>query len=288
MKLDELILNQTTRASLERILVNPPHSLLVAGETGTGKETLAQALCCQLLNMNSLDQSPYSLQVWPDGSTFTIEQVREITRFLKLKTTGRTGIRRALILHNCEKMNHVSQNGLLKTLEEPPADTIIVLSVTQTKALKATIRSRAQLINVLPLPLESATDYFKTKGHALNDINRAYLLSNGAIGLMSALLEDKQHPFYKQIDEAKKICQMSAFDKLTIVDGLSKDRDKVIWLLDALQRIAKAGLHHAVANSANEAANRWRRQLSAVHKAQGYMTHNPNLKLLLSDLFLQM
>lgn len=69
----------------------------------------------------------------------TIATIRELGRRLNIKAYGKT---RAVVIEDAHKMTHIAQNAFLKTLEEPPKDTIIILSSLSEDALLPTIRSR--------------------------------------------------------------------------------------------------------------------------------------------------
>jgi DNA polymerase-3 subunit delta' len=77
-----------------------------------------------------------------------VDEVRLAIAFAQ--TTSARGRGKVVVLHPAERMNGVSANALLKTLEEPPGDARLLLSCAAPDALLPTIRSRCQ---VLPLPL---------------------------------------------------------------------------------------------------------------------------------------
>lgn len=78
-----------------------------------------------------------------------VDEVRQATAFAQ--TTCARGRGKVVVLHPAERMNAISANALLKTLEEPPGDARLVLSCAASEALLPTIRSRCQAIR-LPLP----------------------------------------------------------------------------------------------------------------------------------------
>ena len=80
-----------------------------------------------------------------------IEQVRDIAGFMTL-TTHRAGFR-VLLLHPAETMGPAAANALLKTLEEPPPQTVILLVTDRIGRLMATIKSRCQRL-LVPAPSE--------------------------------------------------------------------------------------------------------------------------------------
>ncbi len=93
-----------------------------------------------------------------------IEQIRDIAAFMTL-TTHRAGFR-VLLVHPAEAMNPAAANALLKTLEEPPPHTVILLVTDRIGRLLATIKSRCQRLMV-PSPDEAtALQWLRAQGIA--------------------------------------------------------------------------------------------------------------------------
>lgn len=142
-----------------------PHALLMCGPAGMGKgnfaRLFAQALLCAGPDKDFLPcgtcrscllylagNHPDLNIVGPEEgkSTISINQIRELTQTLSL--TGQYGRYRIAIIEPAEKMNTASANGLLKTLEEPGAQTVIMLIASEPHKLLATIRSRCQQVPI--------------------------------------------------------------------------------------------------------------------------------------------
>ncbi|MFV0477493.1 MAG: DNA polymerase III subunit delta' [Parahaliea sp.] len=144
-----------------------PHALLLAGVGGIGKTRLALALARLLLchkpnaglNCGQCAACQYSskgshgdfywLQPQVDSRVIKIDQVRALIEFAN-QTAG-FGARKVLVIAPADAMNTNAANALLKSLEEPPANTHLILVCQQLSSLPATIRSRCQLLR-LPLP----------------------------------------------------------------------------------------------------------------------------------------
>ena len=90
-----------------------------------------------------------------------IDQVRELQGFLSVGT-HRAGSR-VVLLYPAETMNNATQNALLKSLEEPPKDTIFVLVTTRIERLLPTIRSRCQRIDLPVPPAAASLAWLKSK-----------------------------------------------------------------------------------------------------------------------------
>ena len=124
------------------------HGLLLAGDDSEVLAGAGTALADRLLNgtgrSNRIhpDKHPDCFQVRPSGRSrqIKVEQVRQLIDNINL--TPSVSDRKVALLHEADRMNPQSANILLKTLEEPPADTTIVLLTPRPHSLLPTIRSR--------------------------------------------------------------------------------------------------------------------------------------------------
>jgi DNA polymerase-3 subunit delta' len=164
-------------------------SYLFAGESGIGKNfkaiNLAKALNCQKITDNqqasaqisdshftpdtsrpfdACDECPSCrkidagihpdvLLISPESGQIRIEEIRSIDEILSLKAfEGRTKV---VVVDDAETMNQYAANAFLKTLEEPPSDSMIILVSSKPDRLPDTIQSRCSRINFAPLSHEA-------------------------------------------------------------------------------------------------------------------------------------
>jgi DNA polymerase III subunit delta' len=127
------------------------------------------------LTNQALDQKrsePFTILTAPKQTSLPIDMAREIKRHLMLKETS--GSKRVVLFYQMEKMLQSSADALLKLIEEPPEDSVILLTAERLEALLPTIQSRAQHIRLDRVPEEAAIAYL-VDGYRLES-TRAKLL----------------------------------------------------------------------------------------------------------------
>lgn len=137
-----------------------PHAVLLTGPAGTGKRALAAWMARQRLREPAASDVPryppdffeHADLAWisppDDKSTIGIEQIRDLVANLGL--TSYEGAGKVAVIEPANVMTDNAANSLLKTLEEPPGDTLIVLVADRHGRLPATIFSRCQRIELQP------------------------------------------------------------------------------------------------------------------------------------------
>ncbi len=289
--MSKILMHQQTKQQVSDFLSSPGHTLIIEGAAGSGKHKLSDYMAARLLDIED-DQltKAHFLRVEPVNNTISIDVIRQAQQFMKLKTVGIKPVRRILIVESAESLTVEAQNAFLKLLEEPPTDTVIVLTSTNSSNLLPTIRSRAQHIRLKTPSQQNLTDFFVAQGHKPAEIQRAFYLSDGQIGLMQTLLNDKSddNQLIEDINLAKQILVMTRFERLTQIDSLIKQRNKLSQLLKAFEILCHAGLTQASEKDDTVLVKRWHRSLGSVIQAQSTLPNNPNLKLLMSDLLLNL
>ncbi len=122
-----------------------PHALLFCGPKGSGKKEAAYKFASDLLQ-KPLENHPDVHLLFPEGKaeTHPIESIRQIAQNAALAPFMASW--KIFIVHDAEKMLPTSSNALLKTLEEPPSQTLILLLCDHPEKLLPTIASRCQKI----------------------------------------------------------------------------------------------------------------------------------------------
>ncbi len=283
----DFLIHPATKMQLQTMLEALPHAVLMSGEEGAGKKALALYSACHILGIQNLDNYPYFFQITPEKQTIGIEAIRALRSFLNRRTTGSSTIRRIVLIGDAQTMTNEAQNALLKSLEEPPDDTIIMLTASDINLLKPTIVSRAQHINVRLLSLDYALATIKD--HDEKAITSAYYMSGGRIGLLVALLEQKaDHRLVQAIEQAKTILRLNTYQRLLLIDGLSKQKADIEHMLAGLQCVVTSGLAQAALKNNKELTNKFHLLSRQLSDSGNSLRKMGNPKLVLSDLFLQM
>ena len=246
----DLLINDQTRSAIQSFLNSPSHALILVGPEGSGKAALAARIAAELLqtDRDKLSTYPYFLRVErPEGKRdIPIESIRAVSKLLSLKVPGSKTISRLVLIEDAQDMNSQAQNALLKSLEEPPAGTIIILTADSAGNVLPTIASRAQKIIVHPVSMQDALKFY-ANSPAADNVSSAWQLSQGSPSLLNAIVTDQEPQLKTAIDQAKQIFTMTKYQKLIEFDKLSKDKRQLAAVLDAMARVSKALLRQSVA-----------------------------------------
>jgi DNA polymerase-3 subunit delta' len=172
-------------------------SLILGGPDGIGKRRFATALaqavncerpiagdacgkcgqCLRVVRGEHPDVVIYS----PDGQFIKIEQMREMSAEAQFKPFE--GNRRVLIVDEADRLNIRAANSILKSLEEPPESSLIILVTSRPYALLDTIRSRCQVLSFAPLSPAELESYLMANYKRPVEENRLIArLASGSIG----------------------------------------------------------------------------------------------------------
>ncbi len=158
-----------------------PHSLLLLSTPGLGAEQLANwitalALCesqdprpcgicasCQLLRADTHPDS-YTVRLEEDAHQIKVDQVRGLIESLALKSYR--GGYKVGVIEGAESLNANGANAFLKTLEEPTANTVLIMIAKPSHRLPATIASRCLRLTLQPPPTAAAIAWLEACAQA--------------------------------------------------------------------------------------------------------------------------
>ena len=224
---------------------------LFVGPTGVGKETIAhyfaQLIFCQqaaqppivcgtCLACRKVDSGNHpDLQfIRPEGRLLRIGQIRELQKQIVYEPLESS--RKVYILTDVERMNAEAENCLLKTLEEPPAASVLILLTSNIQVLLPTTRSRCQILQFHPMPTQELaavlTDRFSV---APEQATTLAIAAGGAIGKAITQLE-KGNVLTEEVPEILKETDLLAAFRLAenFKDNPETLDSLVTWYRDLL------------------------------------------------------
>jgi len=194
-----------------------PHAILIKGMEGLGKYHFAQCLAevllcqngsaqacgecsaCQLLKSNN---HPDLIIIQPEeeNKTIKIDQIRELVS--ELNNTSQQGGYKIAIIEHAELLNIAASNALLKTLEEPAVNVIIILISHHLATLAATIRSRCQIITIKTPSFAEAQEWLEQQAPGADFKLALALAGNAPLKALNILKEEnlqKRQEFFQNL-----------------------------------------------------------------------------------------
>lgn len=231
----EWAVNQLRRAIDERRL---GHAYLITGPARIGKATLARALAmainctgerrpcgaCRACVRIAADSHADVRVVAPEGDRLKIDQIRDLQRELALSPLEARS--RVAILEDFERATPEAMNALLKTLEEPPSNVVLILIAPEAELLLPTIVSRCQVVALRPLATAQVRQALIGRWGV--DVKRAELLahlSGGRLGWAvtaakdGAVLEKRT----ARLDDLRQLLSASRVERFAYAQFITRD-----------------------------------------------------------------
>ncbi len=281
--MNKLALNSLTQKFVDNIIKSSSSKAIgLVGSEGTGKFFVAEKITNSILGRKFLNSN----YLFIDGKNEGIDEVRAVQKKLNLTTTGLKNIRRVLVINYTDELSREAQNSLLKTLEEPPLDTLILVCITNINSILATIKSRIDIINIRPISLQEAKNYYT--GFKKEEIEKNYQISGGKARFLDELMKANQDSkILQNIAYAKDILTKNRLQRLGMVDSLTKNKTySVTEVLDSLIVIFEATFQSSISKNltSSELAKK-HRYLNLTDEARNDLSHGCSPKLVLTRLF---
>lgn len=253
--MSSIIGHERVCAQLERILQlsDIPQSFLFGGPKHVGKQTVALWFAHRLLGHSSQGETTFSdlVLIEPEKSVNTkqtrekaiaAQEVRSLKQFLSRSPSS--GKYRIAIINQAEKLSPAAADALLKVLEEPPKQSILILLTSQPQHLPPTILSRTVAFSLKPVPVVTLQNSLP-ESKALPQ----FFLDLGLPGLVIEALSQPDN-FLEQKECLRKLFQISKLSqraRIEFAEYLSKNeietRDLLeIWTVGILFQARTQGI----------------------------------------------
>ena len=182
---DKFFGNEDAAAYLRKNIADNifPHAVIFSGIEGVGKRLAAEICAAALLCENPRDGAPCGECdncMLTAAHNIKIGQIRDMQSEAALLPIN--SARRVVIIDGAELMNKAAANCLLKTLEEPPGQTIFILLTTNLSSLLMTIRSRCGTVRFDKLSAARIRDVLVSRGVDDSDAEKFAAIANGSLG----------------------------------------------------------------------------------------------------------
>lgn len=248
---DEIIGNEPIKNELKRAVDENKvsHSYMFVGIEGIGKQMIAKEFAQIVLCTNEEEKGchqckscvefmshnhPDFLYLEPDGSSIKIEQIRYLQR--KIQEKPIISNKKVYIINDADKMTAEAQNCLLKTLEEPPEYSTIILVGSNENAFLNTIKSRCMKISFQPIETKYIKQYME-ETYGMTNISQNMLDAfQGSIG-KAIILKDKKEQYESIEGMIEKLDKTDMTELIKLGEPLYQSKDEIMNILDYINII---------------------------------------------------
>lgn len=187
---------------LRRAAAAPHHAYVLAGPEGGGKSLAARAFAAALLcreggcgrcrdcRLALEDKHPNESVVEPEGRDIHVDTVRSEVWHPAYRTAPEPG-RKVFVIREADRLNPAAADVLLKVLEEPPTDSVLLLLSARPDELPETVLSRCHVVTFRPLPEDFVIEALVGEGVPLERAALAARLGGGNLGRARRMAVDE-------------------------------------------------------------------------------------------------
>jgi DNA polymerase-3 subunit delta' len=291
------------------------HAYLFEGIEGCGRELTARALfqtifCARGTGCGSCPpcrrflagSHPDLHVVEPDGAFIKIDQIRELQREMALKPFEAS--RKGVLIRQADRLHPAAANALLKTLEEPAGNALMVLVTANPAAILPTIRSRCQAVPFAPLSADILLRLLTARGNDPDSAAMAASLAGGSMARALEMAADEGECTVQQI--ASRVAALSLADissLFSLAEEFSSDRETALMMLERLlaatrdvmllehgcpELVAGSPDPHPAAGTSPSSTAVSMRRIEGIMEAMRALRRNANVRLTLDTLFMRL
>ena len=218
----------------------PFHAYLFEGPEGTGKLNAAIHFSCILNGLRSLTEdcsydemvrikegsNPDIRVIQSDGASVKIEQMREMIRDIQIRPFQRRW--KIFIIQDADRMSLPAANSVLKVMEEPPPQGIIILTTAYPAQILPTIRSRCQIVPFRAMATAAIEEEI-ISNYSL-DVETAHLIAGMSEGLPAKAAEMAESPMFEDfrrqvIEEIERVRTGTNKDIVSLIRDYERDKN---------------------------------------------------------------
>ena len=263
MDFSQLIGNDKVKEQLSFLISSKrlPHAIVIEGEEGIGKRTLAREIayalvcrgesnrpcreCAQCRKaQKGIHPDIFEYSATGGARSFHVDVVREVINSVYMSPNEAEN--KIYILGNAHCMNESAQNAILKVLEEPPAYAVFILTVSSRTMLLETVLSRSVVISLDGVDPAKGAEYIcaHSENTDYNEALEAMIAFKGNIGKATESLVGGK--MQKTVEMVNKLCAAIAaeqeYELIKCASAFSKDRNELITVLELLKTVFRDAL----------------------------------------------
>lgn len=282
---------------------NIPHALLFSGPEKTGKKMVAlefiksifcEKMCGNCYSCRTIESNnfPDLMILSPVEGNLEIEQVRDLQNRLSLKSYNNS--LKVGIINDAHLMRKDAQNALLKTLEEPKGDTLLILITAYPELLLPTIRSRVQQIKFSIVSRGEIEDHLVSLGAEKEEAKEIAMISSGQIGKAVEFHNDpeKLEAFESAVKNISMLCRADMGKRFAFAKDFKENQGEIINVLDIWERFMRRELLLNILNgkgTLNYPLKRLKEVIDELERTKHLIeTSNVNKKLALENLLINL
>lgn len=227
------------------------HAYIFSGPKGVGKRTVAKIfagllqcekpdngkICGECFSCSLLVNSsnPDLKLIETSNASISVDEIRKIQGDVNIKPLYSQ--RKLYVIVDAEKMTAQAQNCLLKTLEEPPEYTVIILTTSNYDALVGTIRSRAVRYNFKKNTYSEVRSFLQMKnGESLKNLEFITAYADGVIGTALELTESEEFAEIREktLKIILRIKNSKLLDIFDVYEFFEVNKDSINTILDIM------------------------------------------------------
>ena len=266
------LVHPVTEKELEALVSARPHAVYITGPKGIGLTQIAKEFTDRI-------KATY-LYLEPAESVISVDQIRDLYQL----TRGRKTKPQVIMLPG-EYLTAQAQHVFLKLLEEPPANTIFLITGHDPSALIGTVRSRMQLLTVRPISEQQSTQLIEAHSSNINAQKKAQLLflAKGLPAELTRILDNTAYfdDRVAQMKRAQQFILSDRYNRLVLLQVYIKNRAELQGYIHTITKLLQHDIYQK-----KQLSEKHIELLERLEYASAALVYNANVKLIAAQLVL--